>query len=660
MTMPAPPSSFVTYRQAEFALVAGLERLYALAAGLGLSDLARQVHEARTRIEQHRFTIAVVGEFKRGKSTFINALLGQEILPADVAPTSATLNRVTYGLKPAVKVVFKEGRGEHFVEIGQLADYVTKLTPEAEALASTVEEAVVYYPVPFCKNNVDIIDTPGLSDDVAMTKVTLGILSRVDAAILVILATSPFSQSEAAFLESLLLEYGLGSVLFVVTAIDRLPQPKDRDRILSTVSDRVSSRIRQHAAVHFGDGTEAYHDYLRRVGEPRVFGISGHDALTGKVTHDGELLAASRLPELEAFLERFLTKESALVALRTHTERVVGICETLEKETARRRAAAVPAASGAEADSLDALLRALEWLAQDAARRVDDLRPGALERLRPRLQALPEVLRGAAEKALERLDVQAADLEPDRVPGVLAACRARLDERLQMVSAQVAQGVYEELTAQCRPAAEELLVFAGTFDRVMAHARSALAPPSKTPPLPMVARLGGDHGFERRAAVEAVLHTTLDESAPLRRTALTELLSLPRGWADGVEIRAVQPSGPKFARKAVDLYRVEKLKSDVKAGLLRELALQVEKSMSARDQALGREVADTFSVFGREIEQTLEKIGEQREEIRTKRQKRAAAAEQEGRRMEEMGHEIRGIRDRSQVLARELSALGAA
>ena len=115
-----------------------------------------------------------------------------------------------------------------------------------------------------------------------MTAVTLEVLNRIDAAILVILAIAPFAQSEAAFLERLLVEYGLGSVIFVVTALDRLRRPSDRDTVLQTVTERIKERTREHAVERFGEGTDAFNEYLRRVGEPRVFGVSGYDALDGK------------------------------------------------------------------------------------------------------------------------------------------------------------------------------------------------------------------------------------------------------------------------------------------------------------------------------------------------------------------------------------------
>ena len=145
--------------------------------------------------------MAIVGEFKRGKSTLINAILGQEVLPADVLPATATLNRVTYSKEPYVVVEYKDGTSER-VDINRLAEYVTKLSFDSEKKAETVREATVYYDTAFCRNNVDIIDTPGLNDDEQMTNVTMSILPEIDAAVFVISANSPFSQFEKDFLEN--------------------------------------------------------------------------------------------------------------------------------------------------------------------------------------------------------------------------------------------------------------------------------------------------------------------------------------------------------------------------------------------------------------------------------------------------------------------------
>src|SRR6476660_5374268 len=86
------------HRRRSASAIEDLRTVSELAARLGLEPVVKRSDEVLRRIEGDVFRIAVVGEFKRGKSTLINALMGREILPADVLPCSATVNRVTYGL----------------------------------------------------------------------------------------------------------------------------------------------------------------------------------------------------------------------------------------------------------------------------------------------------------------------------------------------------------------------------------------------------------------------------------------------------------------------------------------------------------------------------------------------------------------------------------
>ncbi len=314
--------SFVNYKQTIFKLSTVLRRLRDFSEKLNLEQSIQAIDAVLQRLETNSFSIAVVGEFKRGKSTFINALLGRAILPSDILPTTATLNRVTYGLKPLVKIQFKDGREEE-IGIAQLANYVTKWTLESETTAADVREAVVYYPIPYCQNNVDIIDTPGLSDDENMTAVTLSILPYVDAAILVIMAQSPFSESERAFLENELLKEDLGRIIFVVTGIDLCNSSEDADKIVKSVEQRLKKYVLQNAEQQFGKDSEDYKAYLSRIGKPRVFGVSAYQALQAKQKADPDLLTQSRFGELETALEMFLTQERGAISLQVPVNRAI-------------------------------------------------------------------------------------------------------------------------------------------------------------------------------------------------------------------------------------------------------------------------------------------------------------------------------------------------
>ena len=209
-------TKITNYRQTVMSLTADLQNLRRYCAELGLEASVAGVDGVLARLEGDAFNVAVVGEFKRGKSTLINALLGRSILPADVLPCSATLNRVAYGVEPRATVEYRDGSTED-VAVEELGDYVTKLTPESERRAATVRSATVYYPTAFCRNGVTIIDTPGLNDDEAMTEVTLGVLPEADAAIMVMMCGSPFSESERAFLEQKVMAADLGRVVKLMT-----------------------------------------------------------------------------------------------------------------------------------------------------------------------------------------------------------------------------------------------------------------------------------------------------------------------------------------------------------------------------------------------------------------------------------------------------------
>lgn len=170
------------YKDYEFQVYGMLVRLQQLLEPLHLTQQAQawlnQIHKELLRIKTRRFRVAVVGEFRRGKSSFVNALLGREILPVDALPTTATINRITYGPIPKASLYYKDGSVVE-VPIESLADYVTKLTAEAQDYASRIAEAVVEYPSIFCQNYVDLIDTPGMNDVEAMNQVTLAQLESI-------------------------------------------------------------------------------------------------------------------------------------------------------------------------------------------------------------------------------------------------------------------------------------------------------------------------------------------------------------------------------------------------------------------------------------------------------------------------------------------------
>ncbi len=278
------------FQETQSMLQADLVNLENCCQELDLEDTRKSIVDLRTKMAKDSFNIAVIGEFKRGKSTLINGLLGERVLPADPLPCTATLNRIKYDVPPRALIKPKDGE-EKEVSVEELEGYVTKFGDAHE----NIREAVVYYPLAYCKNRVDIIDTPGLNDDETMTDVTLSVIPKADLSIFVIMALSPFSQYEKDFLENKLMTSDIGKIVFAVTKMD-LVDEEDRDRVLQYVREEIKEHILVKAEKVYGKDSEEYQNYVQKLGDIKVIGISPKLALKGKEKGNEEALQESNYP----------------------------------------------------------------------------------------------------------------------------------------------------------------------------------------------------------------------------------------------------------------------------------------------------------------------------------------------------------------------------
>jgi len=313
-------SSFSNYKQTVMDITLDLKKLREYSQKMELEGNIAAIDDVLKRLSDDTFSIAIVGEFKRGKSTLINALLGKDVLPTDVLPCSAALNKIKYSIKPFVQIEYKDGKTEE-IETDQLSNYVTKLTKESEERARSVKEATVYYPVNYCKNGITIIDTPGLNDDAAMTEVTMSVLPQIDAALMVIMAQAPFSESERDFLESKIITSDLGRVLFVVTGVDLLDE-EDVVRVLDNIKQRIGDHVITKAKNMYGEDSKEFETYKSKIGNVKVFGLSAKKALRAKLKGDDSMLEQSFFPEFEKALESFLTEDRGAIMLSVPVNKI--------------------------------------------------------------------------------------------------------------------------------------------------------------------------------------------------------------------------------------------------------------------------------------------------------------------------------------------------
>ena len=444
-----------------------------------MEHTAKSIGETIEKIAKEHFEVAIVGEFKRGKSTLINALLGQEVLPADVLPATATLNRVTYSEEPYVMVEYKNGEEEK-VDINKLADYVTKLSYESEKKAETVKQATVYYDTAFCKNNVDIIDTPGLNDDEQMTNVTLSILPEIDAAVFVISANSPFSQFEKEFLEKKMLTSDMGRIIFAVNCFGTFSK-EDEDRIVETVEKRIGSYVMEKAKMVMGENSKEFAVYKRKIGTPKVIGVYAKKALMAKESGDTAMLEESNFPTFERVLESMLTQERGAITLQILANKIISSSSELINSIIIRENALMM-----ETDEfMDKYTAAIEEIDEIRTKkraefvRINDAANKVFEGLQPILDSYWVQIEETAMKVIDDYPMSAEDLKRDKLKIVYAKLTERIKESIENKAQLICEQIQNEINVALSDEAERLQSFEDEFFASVSRIQEMFSVPQK-------------------------------------------------------------------------------------------------------------------------------------------------------------------------------------
>ncbi|MEW5818004.1 MAG: dynamin family protein, partial [Spirochaetota bacterium] len=245
--------------------------------------------ELREKIETNTFNLVVVGQFKRGKTSLINALLGADILPVAVVPLTSIVTIMKYGEALRINVHFNDGRIAE-IKPESLTEYVTeKGNPKN---IKEVSEVVVTYPSPYLKDGVRLIDTPGVGSIYQHnTDVAYRYLPKSDAALFLLSVDQPMGKAELDFLKDVK-EYS-DRIFFLLNKADYFNEKELKE------------------SVEFSKGVleEAMGSNVR------IFPVSARLALEGKCSNSEDIIQKSRLPQFSRTLNEFLVEEKGKVLI---------------------------------------------------------------------------------------------------------------------------------------------------------------------------------------------------------------------------------------------------------------------------------------------------------------------------------------------------------
>ncbi|SDS97838.1 Dynamin family protein [Streptomyces sp. TLI_053] len=376
---------------------AALERLGAAARARGLAGTAERLDEAVRRLADGRIVVVVCGEFNRGKSSLVNALVRRPgLLPVDVLQTTSVVTTLAWGTRDTATVHLREQNGgtrQREVPFTELADYVAESANPGNRLRAELLD--LRLPSEALTGGTVLVDTPGIGGVFPEhTAVTAGFLASADAVVFVADTTSPLSAAELRFLRHALTAAAAGST--GPDAPDADSAGPDRPAAGSTGPDKpaadpggllvVLTRADQADAEDrraMLDNTRAKLAALTgdRDGGPAVLAVSTRARLR-------HLAAAGARPDAPASADGAADPDSGYPEFES----------ALRGLLRRRRASLLLARPLAEADAaVTALLRPLEAEREALARETDE----TLARLRASAEAGQREAAGARRSGAE-------------------------------------------------------------------------------------------------------------------------------------------------------------------------------------------------------------------------------------------------------------------
>jgi hypothetical protein len=274
-----------------------IDQMVAAADSFQLPPLTETCRACLEKLRQNQYLVLVVGEVKRGKSSFINAILGRDLLPTNVGVTTAQVFRIRSAKTEAYRIRFEDDSFRE-IQVDELARYGSQVeadSGELPKLEQIIRWIEVEVPVRFLPPEIVLLDTPGLGSlYAAHSRITGRFVPRADAVVFTLGSDSPISTTEIEFLKDIL--DVTPNIFFIQTMIDRYKGDDWR---------AIQGRNYRILAKELGE----------KLFDPTIYPISNSNLMKAAETGDPDYENVSRFPALSAALQKFLYRVAGRVQM---------------------------------------------------------------------------------------------------------------------------------------------------------------------------------------------------------------------------------------------------------------------------------------------------------------------------------------------------------
>ena len=299
------------YQERKNEILSIAEMQESVASALKIDKLQSQVRGVIERLKVDVLRVLIVGRFNAGKSTFVNSLFGEPVLPVAPIPCTGVLTEVKYSPEDKKRATLypKKGQGENGddspfeVKIENVQTELNKYVKidhfSGSKVTSRFQKVELFWPLKLCSNGIELIDSVGLDDPESREDITLEYAQFADVIVYCMKSIDAYSAKDRQVL-GLLKSLRHESIFFIITYFDFLKQACNND------NEDLQKNL-QYYQQCLSDWTE--------LGTAGIKYLDGKTALEGKVSGDQELIVSSGLKEIEESLESFLVQEKGRAKL---------------------------------------------------------------------------------------------------------------------------------------------------------------------------------------------------------------------------------------------------------------------------------------------------------------------------------------------------------